>query len=77
MKSEHENRMVINVPFTIEYTERDNSMYSCFIPETNIRFSAKEYEDIQKKGSAMIKILVDHFNKTNQNVRTDNTDPIS
>ena len=43
-----------------------DEMISCFIPATNMYFSARTAEDVTRKGRAMIQMFVKLWNEYNQ-----------
>ena len=52
------------IEFEIKTIE-NGGRYSCFIPEFNLLFSAKNKDDIKRKAEAMIKMSLEFNNEYN------------
>lgn len=73
--SDYRNTVKTSLEFDIQFTEKENGMYSCFIPDMNIHFSTTSFEQIQTRGSAMIYSFISFYNKMNQEGRIEIKNP--
>jgi len=66
----YNQKRTVSVDFTVmtDNPESDE-MFSCYMPEIDVYFSARTEEDINKKASAFVKMWVDFFHEKNQSLR--------
>ena len=58
---------IASIPFEIQtHQGEEDEMVSCFIPAINTYFSAKSFDDVDRKVNVMIKIWVNYFNEMNR-----------
>lgn len=76
--SDYQNNIKASLEFDIQFTEEENGMYSCFVPDMNLYYSTNTAEEIQTRGSAMIRFFIKFYNDMNQEgkIQIKNTDPI-
>jgi len=68
MDAEYDIIKKVNVEFEVRaHQDEGDEMISCCIPATDTYFSAKSWEDVNKKSGAMIKSFINFWNEYNNN----------
>jgi len=66
MVNKYEKSITTDIPFEIKYTSNKDGLISCYLPEINSYFSAKNELDMKRKAHAFFKIWIKFFNEQNK-----------